>query len=116
RAAEIDVTDDFRDGFVKALEIETVDETYFTADSAERSGGKVTTFTNGVYTACKACEDDPSKPRLWQIKARTIIWNGEERTIRFENARFEMFGLPLFSMPYFVIPDHTVKRKSGFLM
>ncbi len=116
RAAEIDITDDFRDGFVHALEIETADETYFTADRAERTGGSLTTFTNGTYTACKACEEDPGKPRLWQIRARTIIWNGEERTIRFEGARFEMFGLPLFSMPYFIIPDHTVKRKTGFLM
>ncbi len=116
RAAEIDITDDFGAGFVRALEVETVDRTWFTAESAERESGNITTFTNGTYTACEACADDPDKPRPWRIRARKIIWNGEERTIRFEQAQFEMFGLPLFTMPYFIIPDHTVKRKSGFLL
>ena len=36
---EIDITDDFANGFVNALRVETVDKTYFAAESAERSGG-----------------------------------------------------------------------------
>lgn len=116
RASQIDITDDFRDGFVNALQVETTDETYFGAESAERREGRVTTFNNGIYTACKACEDDPDRPRLWQIKARKIIWNGEARTIRFEDARFELFGMPIAGLPYFEIADHTVKRKTGFLI
>lgn len=115
-ATEIDVTDDFRDGFVNALQVETVDETFFGAESAERADGSRTTFNNGVYTACKPCEDNPDKPPIWRIKAQKIIWNGEERTIRFDNARFELFGLPIAFLPVFEIPDHTVKRKTGFLI
>ncbi len=114
-AREIDVTDDFADGFVNALQIETADETYFGAESAEREGGNVTTFNNGVYTACKPCEDKPEKPPIWRIKGQKIIWNGKEKTISFEDAHFELFGLPIAYLPYFVIPDHTVKRKTGFL-
>src|SRR5690606_37790313 len=57
----LDVTDDFGDGFVNALRVETVDETYFAAESAERLGGFLTTFNNGVYTACKPCEQKPDK-------------------------------------------------------
>src|SRR5690606_27018196 len=45
-----------------------------------------------------------------------IVWNGEEKTIRFEGARFELFGMPIASLPYFQIADHTVKRKTGFLI
>src|SRR5690606_38931837 len=116
RAAEIDVTDDFRDGFVNALQVETTDQTYFGAESAERRDGNLTTFNNGVYTACKPCEDQPGKPPIWQIKASRIIWNGETRTIRFERARFELFGMPIAGLPYFEIADHTVKRKTGFLI
>ena len=58
---EIDITDDFADGFVNALRVETVDKTYFAAESAEREGGVLTTFNNGVYTACEPCEEKPNK-------------------------------------------------------
>lgn len=52
----LDVTDSFRDGFVNGLRVETTDNTRFAAESAERSNGEITTFNNGVYTACQACE------------------------------------------------------------
>ena len=69
-----------------ALQVETPDKTYFGAESAERRGGTVTTFNNGVYTACEPCEDNPGKAPIWRVKARKIIWNSEEKTIRFERA------------------------------
>lgn len=115
-ADEIDVTDDFRDGFVNALRVETVDKTYFAAESADRKDGLVTTFNNGVYTACEPCEDRPDKAPIWRIKARKIIWNGKAKTVRFEDSRFEFFGFPIAYLPAFEVADPTVKRKTGFLM
>ncbi|MDX8439893.1 LPS-assembly protein LptD [Mesorhizobium australafricanum] len=112
----IDITDDFADGFLNALRVETVDKAYFAAESAERMGGVLTTFHNGVYTACEPCEDKPDKAPTWRIKARKIIWNGEKKTVRFENSNFEFFGFPLAYLPAFEIADPTVKRKSGFLI
>jgi LPS-assembly protein len=47
-AETLDLTDDFRDGFVNALRIETVDKTRFAARRAERIGGTVTVLENGV--------------------------------------------------------------------
>ena len=113
---EVDITDDFKDGFINALRVETTDKTYFAAESAERRNGMLTTFNNGVYTACEPCEEKPGKPPIWRVKAQRIIWNGEAKTVRFERARFEFFGLPIIQLPYFTIPDPTVKRKSGFLI
>ena len=113
---EIDITDDFRDGFVQTLRVETADKTYFAADSAERRDGEVTTFNRGVYTACEPCEDNPEKPPIWRVKAQKIIWNGKTKTVRFERSRFEFFGFPLAFLPAFEIADPTVKQKSGFLM
>ncbi len=115
-ADRIDVTDDFSEGFVNALRVETVDETHFAAESAERSGNRLTTFNKAVYTACEPCEENPDRPPLWQIKAQKIIWDGEAKTVRFERSRFEFFGVPIAFLPYFEIADPTVKRKSGFLM
>ncbi|WP_181170814.1 LPS-assembly protein LptD [Mesorhizobium sp. B2-6-2] len=112
----IDITDDFADGFLNALRVETIDKAYFAAESAERMGGVLTTFHNGVYTACEPCEDKPDKAPTWRIKARKIIWNGEKKTVRFENSNFEFFGYPLAYLPAFEIADPTVKHKSGFLI
>src|SRR5690606_27454736 len=106
---------DFADGFTNALRVETVDKTYFAAESAERMGGVLTTFHNGVYTACEPCEDKPDKPAIWRVKSQKIIWNSQKKTIRFQNSNFEFFGMPIAYLPVFEIADPTVKRKSGFL-
>jgi LPS-assembly protein len=115
-ADELDVTDDFADGFVTALRLETTENTRFAAARATRENGQISVFEKGVYSACEPCADKPEKPLLWQVKAETIVWNQERKTIRFNAARFEMFGLPLAVLPAFEVADHTVKRKSGFLM
>jgi LPS-assembly protein len=112
----IDLTDQFRDGFVDSLQIETVDKTRFAAPRAERHGGRYTVFQSGVYTACEPCKDDPRKPPRWQVRATRIIHDDTEKMIYFEGARLEAFGFPLFYWPYLSTPDPTVKRKSGLLV
>lgn len=114
-ADEMDVTDDFGNGFINALRVETTDNTRFAAESAEREGGNVTTFNNGVYTACEPCEEKPDRAPIWRVKAKRIIWNGKEKTVKFKDASFELFGMPIAYMPYFSVADPTVKRKTGFL-
>lgn len=113
---EIDITDDFANGFVNALRVEAADKTYFAAESADRRGGILTTFNNGVYTACEPCEAKSDKAPTWRIKAKKIIWDGKQKTVRFEQSRFEFFGFPIAYLPAFEIADPTVKRKSGFLL
>ncbi|MFO1108816.1 MAG: LPS-assembly protein LptD [Bradyrhizobium sp.] len=112
----MDLSDDYRDGFVDSLRVDTEDQTRMAASRADRSAGNYTVFENGVYTACAPCKDDPKKPPLWQVKAARIIHNQEERMLYFENAQLEFFGVPMAYLPYFSTPDPTVKRKTGFLM
>jgi LPS-assembly protein len=112
----IDLSDDYRDGFVDSLRVETPDQTRIAAARAERNEGNFTVFQSGVYTACEPCKEDPRKPPLWQIKAARIIHNQTEKMLYFESASIEFFGMPLAYFPYFSAPDPTVKRKTGFLM
>ncbi|WP_459630149.1 LPS-assembly protein LptD [Alsobacter sp. R-9] len=114
-ADRFELTDDFRDGFIDSLRVETTDRTRLSAPRAERTGGDVTVLEKGTYTACEPCKDDPSKPPLWQVRAKRIIHKNEERTIYYEDATLEFWGLPVAYIPYFSAPDATVKRKSGFL-
>jgi LPS-assembly protein len=112
----MDLSDDYRDGFVDSLRLDTPDQTRMAATRADRSAGNYTVFHNGVYTACQACKDDPKKPPLWQVKAARVIHDQTEKMMYFEDAQIEFFGTPLAWMPYFSAPDPTVKRKTGFLM
>src|ERR1700733_8346312 len=69
----LDLSDDYRDGFVDSLRVDTADATRMAATRADRSNGNYTVFENGVYTACAPCKDDPKKPPLWQVKGMRII-------------------------------------------
>jgi LPS-assembly protein len=112
----MDLSDDYRDGFVDSLHVDTADATRMAATRSDRTNGNYTVFENGVYTACAPCKDDPKKPPLWQVKGERIIHDQNEKMLYFETAQIEFFGVPLAYMPYFSTPDPTVKRKSGFLM
>ncbi|WP_442966875.1 LPS-assembly protein LptD [Rhizobium sp. C4] len=114
-ADKMDVTDDFGQGFINSLRIETTDDTHIAAESGQRVNSTVFVLQNGVYTACKPCADQPEKAPLWQVKARKVIENGETHTVRLEGTRLELFGAPIAYLPFIEVPDHTVKRKSGFL-
>ena len=111
----IDLTDDYRDGFVDSLRLETADDTWFAAERADRTQGNYTVLQNGLYTACEPCKDDPRKPPLWQVKAARIIHDEGEKMLYFEDATVEFFGVPLAYIPFMSGPDPTVKRKSGWL-
>ncbi|MGV3552342.1 LPS-assembly protein LptD [Rhizobium sp.] len=112
---KVDVTDNFANGFIEALRIETTDNTRLAAASGERVNSDEMILNKGVYTACEVCKENPEKPPLWQIKAERVIQNGKTRTIRLEQARFELFGAPIAFIPVLQLPDPSVKRKSGFL-
>lgn len=114
-ADSLDVTDNFSDGFLRALRMESTDNTRLVAESAERVGGTQMILHKGVYTACLPCAENPSRPPLWQVKAERVVQDGTKKTVRLEKARFELFGKSLVTLPFIEVPDNTVKRKSGFL-
>lgn len=112
QADSLDLSDDFADGFVNALQIDTPQFTHFVAESAERTGNNLTTLQNGTYSVY---EEAPTPP-LWRIKSTTIIHNQQKQRIYFENSSIELFGNTIARIPYFSIADPTVGRKSGFLL
>jgi LPS-assembly protein len=115
-AETIDLSEDFREGFVRSLRLErAVDRTRFSADSGERRPDNVTIFERGTYTACEPCADNPERPPLWQVRAARIIHNQQEQRIYYENSRLEVFGVPVAYIPYFWSPDGSTPRQSGFL-
>lgn len=113
-AERFDLTDDFKTGFIESLQVEGANSTHFSAPRAERVGDE-TIFDLGSYTACDACRDDPSRPRLWNVRAKRIIHDNVEKMIYYEDASLEFLGVPVAYVPFLSSPDPTVKRKSGLL-
>ncbi|NNK78651.1 MAG: LPS-assembly protein LptD, partial [Litoreibacter sp.] len=52
---------------------------------------------------------------LWEIRAKRVVHDGEERQLYFENAVLRVGGLPIFYTPYLRLPDPSVERATGFL-
>jgi len=115
KADRINLTDDFREGFVRSLRIVTSQDERIAATRAYREKGETTVFERGAYTPCKVCKDKKGDGPLWQIRARKIIHDKSEGNIYYEDATLEFLGLPIAYVPYFYHPDPTVKRRSGFL-
>ncbi len=116
RTEEMTLSEDFSEGFARALQIDTTRRTRFIAEQATRESDNVTTIDNGVYTVYTKPTNPPDKPPLWRVRAEKIIHNQQEKIIRFENAAFEVYGQPIAWLPFLSMPDPSVKRKSGFLM
>ncbi|ESR27226.1 Outer membrane protein Imp, required for envelope biogenesis [Lutibaculum baratangense AMV1] len=114
-ADHIELTDDFRQGFLQELTLVTPERARFAAANAERIDDNITIFNRGVYTACEPCREQPDKAPVWQLKAARIIHDQDEKVVRYEDASFEFLGVPVAYLPFFSHPDPTVTRKSGFL-
>ncbi|MES0879260.1 LPS-assembly protein LptD [Roseibium sp. SCP14] len=116
RTSEMTLSEDFSEGFARALQIDTTKRTRFLAEEARREGNNVTSIENGIYTVYTKPTIPPNRPPLWRVRAEKIIHNQQEKIIRFENASFEVYGKPIAYLPYLSMPDPTIKRKSGFLI
>ncbi|SNZ08059.1 LPS-assembly protein LptD [Cohaesibacter gelatinilyticus] len=114
-ANHVDITDDFRTGFVRSLRVKTPENARFAAERAERKDDDITVFDKGVYTTCEPCRDNPNKSPVWQIKASRIIYNSKDKMVYYKAAKLEFLGIPLLYTPYFAHPDPSRKRKSGIL-
>ena len=115
-ARDLQLSDDFKDGFATGLRADTIYRTRLGANRATRTGGSITVFEDAGYTACYSCLKRPDKPPTWAIKARRVIAKEDEKTLRFEDPRFEFFGVSTPPLPSFSIPDPSVQRKSGLLV
>jgi LPS-assembly protein len=115
-AQDLEFDQQFSNGFIRSLNLETPDRRFIGANNVTREGGETTIFDQATYTACDSCRADQTRPPTWVIKSKRIIHRESERTIYFESARFEMFGVPIAYMPYMWSPDPTVRKASGFLM
>ncbi len=114
-AERMDLTSDFKAGFVDSLREDSSSKTHFSAPRAEKVDEDTTVFEKGTYTACPSCKDNPDKPPLWRVRAKKIIHKNKEQMIYYEDAWLEFLGVPVAYIPYLSSPDPSATRKSGVL-
>lgn len=97
----------------KDIELWLGSHVYIKADSITHNSDE-TIAKHADFTACYECD---AYGNAWDIHARTIIHDTEEKMIYFHDASFWLYdnNLPILWLPYYEIPDPSVKYKTGFL-
>ncbi len=79
-----------------------------------RVGGRYTQLYKTAVTSCHVCED--GRPPLWQIRARSVTHDQQERQLYFKGAQLRVLDVPVFYFPALRLPDPSLDRASGFLI
>lgn len=109
--AELDA--DLRNGVIRGAKMVLDEELQLASPRIDRVEGRYAQLSNTVATSCRVCAGNPTP--LWEIRARRVIHDREERQIYFEGAQFRVGGVPLVYLPRLRLPDPTLERATGFL-
>ena len=111
-----ELTEGLRDGVLKGMRTLLAENGRLVANGARRTGGSVTEMSRAVYTTCNLCATDPTKPPLWQLRARSALQDGDNKRIEYRDAVLDIYGVPVAWFPYFTHVDPSVRRASGLLV
>ncbi|MCK4712077.1 MAG: LPS-assembly protein LptD, partial [Marinosulfonomonas sp.] len=111
-SAELDA--DLQNGVLRGARMVLDQQLQLAAAEIHRVDGRYTQLYKTVASSCQVCADDPVP--LWQIRARRVIHDQQERQLYFDNAVLHLVGIPVFYLPRLRLPDPTLKRATGFLV
>lgn len=94
------------------VEIWLGERVYLQAEEITRDGN-MTVADDAMFTACYGCD---SYGNAWEISAKEIDHDMEERNLYFYNPILWMYDLPVFWFPYYSMPDPGVKYRTGLLL
>lgn len=101
------------DGLLRSARLVLQQQLQLAAAELHRVGGRYSVLEKTVASSCQVCANNPVP--LWQLRARRIVHDQQERQIYFDHTRFEVLGVPVFYLPRLRLPDPTLKRATGFL-
>lgn len=114
-AEEAELGPGFRDGVLREIRARLVQNARLAGTGARRTDGSITDVARVVYSSCNLCEQDPTRPPLWQLRARMATQDRTQERISYRDAVVEVGGVPILYMPFFSHPDPQTPRASGFL-
>lgn len=112
-AAQADLRADLTEGILTSARMVLDRQMQIAAAQLRREGGRYTELANTVASSCRICEGEPTP--LWEIRARRVVHDQQERMLTFHGAQFRLGGVPVFWIPRLRMPDPTLDRATGFL-
>lgn len=112
----VELSEGMRNGVLRGMRALLAENGRLAANGARRFGGKLNELSKVVYSTCNLCEQDPTRPPLWQIRALDAVQDLEHKRIEYQDATLQMAGLPVAYFPYLSHPDPSVKRATGLLI
>lgn len=113
-AEQADLSADLTEGVLTGARLVLNQQLQLAAAEIFRVGGRYTALSRSVASSCRVCA--ASETPLWEIRARRVVHDQQERQIFFDDAQLRVAGLPVFWIPRLRMPDPTLKRARGFLM
>ncbi|WP_227269442.1 LPS-assembly protein LptD [Roseobacter weihaiensis] len=112
-ASAAELEPDLRSGILTGARVVMNQQLQLSAAQMQRVNDRYSQLSRTAVTSCEVCDD--GKPPLWQIRARRVIHDREERQLYFDQAQFRIRNVPVFYLPRLRLPDPTVERATGFL-
>lgn len=113
-ADQAELSSDLRDGILRSARLVLEQQLQLAANEVARVSGRYTAMSRVVASSCQVCPGRPTP--LWEIRARRVIHDQEERQLYFNDAQFRIAGMPVFYVPRLRMPDPTLDRATGFLL
>ncbi|MEM6577237.1 MAG: LPS assembly protein LptD, partial [Pseudomonadota bacterium] len=110
-SAELDR--DIANGLMRGARLVFNDQVQLAAVELARTNGRYNSLLKAAVTSCRICKT--GEPPLWQIRARRVIHDQQERQLYFEDAQLNVMGTPVLYLPRLRLPDPTQERATGFL-
>ncbi|WP_052245362.1 LPS-assembly protein LptD [Halocynthiibacter namhaensis] len=105
---------DLRNGVLRSARIVLEQQLQLAANEIGLVNGRYIRMNDTVVTSCQTCAQNPVP--LWEIRARSVVHDRNEKQLYFTNASFRIKGVPVLWLPRLRLPDPTLERATGFLL
>ncbi len=115
RAERAELTSGLKRAVAENLGMRLTDGSRLVGRKAERTSGVGTKLSDGAFTPCAPCAENPERPPVWRLRARKVEHDEVAHDINYEDVTLDIAGVPIVFLPHFSHPDPTVKQRTGFL-
>lgn len=112
-ATNAELSQNLKDGLIRSARMVMNEQVQLTTETIQRRDGRYSTLSTVAVTSCHVCKK--GEVPLWQIRAKTVTHDLEEKQLYFEEAQLRIGRMPIFYLPRLRLPDPTLKRARGFL-
>ncbi len=101
---KLELTDELKAGAMENMLLALREGGRLAAVRGSRGDNGTIVLERASYTGCDV-EDEQGCPKTpsWRITAKKVIYDPDRKTVRFDGARLELFGIRLFPLPGLVV-------------